>query len=101
MTNPIEEINQVTERVKQCLTGADLPEGQYALLVADAFRSLIAANELLQQQQDIIRSFEAKVEERDLWLNEVLNSDMAMREEDEGAISLILNEIRLLLGKQK
>lgn len=50
MTNQIEEINQVTERVKRCLTGADLPEGQYALLITDAFRSLIAANELLQQQ---------------------------------------------------
>ncbi len=51
MTNQIEEINQVTERVKRYLTGADLPEGQYALLVTDAFRALIRANTILQDRK--------------------------------------------------
>ena len=49
MTNPIEEIKRQAELAETILNVSDL--SCYSLTVVDAFKSLIAANELLQQQQ--------------------------------------------------
>jgi hypothetical protein len=54
MTDPIEEINKQAELAAEHWTGGFKELDSMA-------KALIAANELLQQQQDIIRSLEAKV----------------------------------------
>ena len=44
-----EQINDVANLVKGYLAGADIGDAAYYLLVADAFKALISANDLLQE----------------------------------------------------